>query len=196
MKHRQRTRSKPPHPAQPHCVPPKHNRAASPLLSPPHLPPCPMTTTFKVGQRVGIKGKSLQGVIRWMGTAEFAEGNWIGVELDKPEGKNNGTVKDPKTGKEKSYFECPDKHGMMVRAAQLELIKPGGPAAATATATATAQAPAGASASGNGAAAPTATLSAPTPSPASTSAAVSPAAGPTPIATPTTSLGPAASAPR
>lgn len=40
-------------------------------------------------------------------------GKWIGVELDEPKGKNNGTVQG------KSYFSCPDNHGIFVRASQV-----------------------------------------------------------------------------
>jgi dynactin complex subunit len=32
------------------------------------------------------------GVVRFVGTVEFAPGTWVGVELDEPEGRNSGTV--------------------------------------------------------------------------------------------------------
>ncbi|EDQ90487.1 uncharacterized protein MONBRDRAFT_3756, partial [Monosiga brevicollis MX1] len=68
---------------------------------------------LKEGMRVCIKKKNVEGYIRHVGTVDFAEGVWIGVELDKPEGKNDGSVQD------KRYFSCPDKHGMFVRKTQV-----------------------------------------------------------------------------
>ena len=81
------------------------------------------------GVRVLVKDKNLHGTIRFVGETEFAPGTWIGVELDEPKGKNNGTVKGKVIPIEvysnicllyKVYFECRDKHGLMVRVAQLE----------------------------------------------------------------------------
>lgn len=49
--------------------------------------------SYKVGQRVEISGKDCQGIIAYIGYPTFASGKWIGVMLDEPKGKNNGTVK-------------------------------------------------------------------------------------------------------
>ncbi|KFV94365.1 CAP-Gly domain-containing linker protein 4, partial [Eurypyga helias] len=46
------------------------------------------------------------GTLRFCGTTEFASGQWAGVELDEPEGKNNGSV-----GKVQ-YFKCAPKRGI------------------------------------------------------------------------------------
>ena len=35
---------------------------------------------------------SKAGVVRYLGAAEFAKGEWCGVELDEPLGKNDGSV--------------------------------------------------------------------------------------------------------
>lgn len=45
------------------------------------------------------------GTLRFCGTTEFASGQWAGIELDEPEGKNNGSV-----GKVQ-YFKCAPKYG-------------------------------------------------------------------------------------
>ncbi|NXE92196.1 CLIP4 protein, partial [Menura novaehollandiae] len=60
---------------------------------------------LKLGDRVVIAGQKV-GTLRFCGTTEFASGQWAGVELDEPEGKNNGTV-----GKVQ-YFKCAPKRGI------------------------------------------------------------------------------------
>lgn len=62
---------------------------------------------IKVGVRVQIKDKDLCGVVAYVGMTEFATGKWIGVILDDPSGKNNGTVQG------KQYFQCKEKHGKL-----------------------------------------------------------------------------------
>ncbi|XP_078346704.1 CAP-Gly domain-containing linker protein 3-like isoform X2 [Oculina patagonica] len=49
------------------------------------------------------------GVVRYIGQAEFAEGTWLGIEMRKPVGKNDGSVNG------KKYFNCKPQHGLMVR---------------------------------------------------------------------------------
>ncbi len=61
----------------------------------------------KVGARVRVRDKDLLGNVAYVGLTEFAAGKWIGLVLDEPRGKNNGSVQ----GKE--YFQCKDKHGEM-----------------------------------------------------------------------------------
>lgn len=51
-----------------------------------------MSGHIKVGQRVEVTGKGVQGVVAFYGTTNFATGKWIGLILDEPKGKNNGTV--------------------------------------------------------------------------------------------------------
>ncbi|XP_015270375.1 PREDICTED: CAP-Gly domain-containing linker protein 4 isoform X3 [Gekko japonicus] len=60
---------------------------------------------LKLGDRVVIAGQKV-GTLKFCGTTEFASGQWAGVELDEPEGKNNGSV-----GKVQ-YFKCAPKHGI------------------------------------------------------------------------------------
>ena len=45
---------------------------------------------ISVGGRVTVAGK--KGVVRYHGETRFAQGEWVGVELDAPDGKNDGTV--------------------------------------------------------------------------------------------------------
>ncbi|XP_043274980.1 dynactin subunit 1 isoform X2 [Venturia canescens] len=76
--------------------------------------------SLKIGQRVEITGKECQGSIAYIGHPSFAAGKWIGVILDEPKGKNNGTIKG------QSYFKCQENHGMFVRQTQLILLDDAG----------------------------------------------------------------------
>lgn len=58
-----------------------------------------------IGERVCISGVK-QGVLRYYGRTNFAQGFWCGVELDEPVGKNNGTVNGV------VYFTCKPNHGI------------------------------------------------------------------------------------
>lgn len=50
-----------------------------------------------------------QAVIRFVGTTHFAPGDWIGIELDEPTGKNDGAVQGER------YFDCDQGYGMFIR---------------------------------------------------------------------------------
>lgn len=71
----------------------------------------------KVGMRVEIVGKGLVGTVAYVGATMFASGKWIGVILDEPKGKNDGTVQ----GKE--YFKCTENHGIFVRQSQIAVLE-------------------------------------------------------------------------
>ncbi|XP_059841666.1 CAP-Gly domain-containing linker protein 4-like isoform X5 [Hypanus sabinus] len=60
---------------------------------------------LKLGERVMIGGQKV-GTLRFCGTTEFASGQWAGIELDEPEGKNDGSI----CGIQ--YFSCPVKYGI------------------------------------------------------------------------------------
>ncbi|KAJ6233752.1 dynactin 1-related microtubule-binding [Anaeramoeba flamelloides] len=61
----------------------------------------------KVGDRIKVHGT--YGTIRYLGKTKFAKGIWIGIELDKPDGNNNGTISGVK------YFECENNYGLFIR---------------------------------------------------------------------------------
>lgn len=77
----------------------------------------PTQQHFKLGQRVQIAGRHLEGRIAFIGKTNFAPGKWIGVILDEESGKNNGTVKGT------FYFKCPANYGIFVRPTQLLMKK-------------------------------------------------------------------------
>ncbi|CAB0003410.1 unnamed protein product [Nesidiocoris tenuis] len=61
------------------------------MVSPPSPAP---TGELKIGERVIVMSQqgSKAGVLRFKGPTSFAAGEWCGVELDDPLGKNDGTV--------------------------------------------------------------------------------------------------------
>ncbi|EAA04239.4 AGAP007592-PA [Anopheles gambiae str. PEST] len=72
-----------------------------------------------VGESVLIRPYNTSGVIAFVGATHFQGGTWIGVELDTPTGKNDGTVQGIQ------YFDCRPKHGIFVRVDKLILDKRG-----------------------------------------------------------------------
>nr|CAI5831023.1 unnamed protein product [Callosobruchus analis] len=72
-----------------------------------------MAELLKVGRRVEVTGKGVQGVIAYVGKTNFATGIWIGIILDEPKGKNNGSV----GGQE--YFKCDENYGTFVKEQQV-----------------------------------------------------------------------------
>ncbi|XP_001948099.2 CAP-Gly domain-containing linker protein 1 isoform X6 [Acyrthosiphon pisum] len=73
------------------------------------------SSDLKIGDRVIIssgQGSKL-GVLRYRGATQFAPGEWCGIELDDPLGKNNGIVEGIR------YFECEDKFGLFTPIAKV-----------------------------------------------------------------------------
>eukprot|EP00439_Symbiodinium_sp_Y106_P027014 s1986_g3.t1 len=82
--------------------------------------PTESPTDLRDGTRVSVKTlENSAGTVRFVGQTEFAEGDWIGVELDQPLGKNDGSVKG------RAYFSCKPNHGIFARAGNLVTIPTG-----------------------------------------------------------------------
>ncbi|CAI5683071.1 unnamed protein product [Oreochromis niloticus] len=63
---------------------------------------------LKEGEFVSV-GANKSGTVRYLGPTDFAEGIWVGVELEVPAGKNDGSVAG------KHYFHCNPGYGVLVR---------------------------------------------------------------------------------
>ncbi|CAH7681374.1 expressed protein [Phakopsora pachyrhizi] len=71
------------------------------------------TPSLKQGDRVSVP----KGLVAFVGTTEFAAGTWVGLILDSPNGKNDGSVNG------KRYFTCRSSCGMFVRPSQVSLLQ-------------------------------------------------------------------------
>ncbi|XP_019123279.2 kinesin-like protein KIF13B isoform X3 [Larimichthys crocea] len=63
---------------------------------------------LKEGEFVTV-GTNKSGTVRYVGPTDFAEGTWVGVELEVPAGKNDGSVGG------KHYFHCNPGYGVLVK---------------------------------------------------------------------------------
>ncbi|KAK1761062.1 dynactin subunit 1 [Echria macrotheca] len=68
-----------------------------------------------VGQRIQLSN-GLNATVRFVGTTAFAQGEWVGIELDDAQGKNDGSINGDR------YFDCPMGYGMFVRPAAVTVI--------------------------------------------------------------------------
>ncbi|XP_075308010.1 dynactin subunit 1-like isoform X1 [Odontesthes bonariensis] len=73
----------------------------------------------KIGSTVEVTGKGQRGTVAYIGATLFASGKWVGVILDEPKGKNDGTVQG------KRYFTCEENHGIFVRQSQIQVVEDG-----------------------------------------------------------------------
>mmetsp|Transcript_35497 Transcript_35497/g.75673 ORF Transcript_35497/g.75673 Transcript_35497/m.75673 type:complete len:1249 (-) Transcript_35497:337-4083(-) len=58
-----------------------------------------------------------KGVAKYVGLTHFGKGEYVGIELIAPDGKNDGTVDD------KTYFTCKADHGIFARITQVQLLE-------------------------------------------------------------------------
>ncbi|XP_066560007.1 CAP-Gly domain-containing linker protein 3 isoform X4 [Amia ocellicauda] len=81
---------------------------------------------LKLGDRVMLDDMKT-GTLRFCGTTEFASGQWVGVELDEPEGKNDGSVGGVR------YFICPPKLGVFAPVSKITKAADQTPSSVTST---------------------------------------------------------------
>jgi len=78
-------------------------------------PPAPIPSNIKIGERCEVQSGDgtidRRGTIRFVGKAAIGKGGiWVGVEMDEPTGKGDGSVDGVR------YFQCSPKHAVFVRA--------------------------------------------------------------------------------
>ncbi|XP_031731009.1 CAP-Gly domain-containing linker protein 1 [Anarrhichthys ocellatus] len=67
---------------------------------------------FQVSERVWVNGNK-PGQVQFIGGTQFAPGQWAGIVLDEPIGKNDGSVAGVR------YFQCEDGKGIFTRPSKL-----------------------------------------------------------------------------
>jgi len=75
-----------------------------------------MYDNIHIGSEVDVSrsdGEILKGKVRWKGSIANRKGNWIGVELDTPDGKHDGILN------RRRYFQCKAYRGIFVRPSQV-----------------------------------------------------------------------------
>lgn len=72
---------------------------------------------LRVGDRASLKD-GRQGVVRYIGGIAAASGEFVGLELDTPTGKNDGTAAGQR------YFTCPPNKGLFINSASVTKLEP------------------------------------------------------------------------
>ncbi|XP_061156735.1 CAP-Gly domain-containing linker protein 4-like isoform X1 [Syngnathus typhle] len=70
---------------------------------------------MRPGDRVLVVGQRT-GVVHFYGKTSFAPGHWLGIALDTPSGKNDGSVAGVR------YFDCPPRHGIFAPPSRVQRI--------------------------------------------------------------------------
>lgn len=71
---------------------------------------------FKVGDRVWVNGNK-PGYVQFLGETQFAPGQWAGIVLDEPIGKNDGSVAGVR------YFQSDPLRGIFTRPSKLSRVE-------------------------------------------------------------------------
>ncbi|XP_062268670.1 CAP-Gly domain-containing linker protein 1 isoform X2 [Platichthys flesus] len=67
---------------------------------------------FQLGERVWVNGNK-PGSVQFIGGTQFAPGQWAGIVLEEPIGKNDGSVAGVR------YFQCEDGRGIFTRPSKI-----------------------------------------------------------------------------
>ncbi|KAM3874237.1 CAP-Gly domain-containing linker protein 1 [Diretmus argenteus] len=93
--------------------------SVTPKPVPPEKPPVGVTSPtqdgagdFQIGEKVWVNGNK-PGCVQFMGGTQFAPGQWAGIVLEEPIGKNDGSVAGVR------YFQCEDGRGIFTRPSKL-----------------------------------------------------------------------------
>lgn len=93
--------------------------AGTPKPVPPEKSPGTVTSPtqegsadFQIGEKVWVNGNK-PGYVQFIGGTQFAPGQWAGIVLDDPIGKNDGSVAGVR------YFQCEDGRGIFTRPSKL-----------------------------------------------------------------------------
>eukprot|EP01041_Mallomonas_annulata_P007628 gene7628-15615_t len=103
-------------------IPSSSSSSTTPSTSTSNKIPLPLhnnnnTRSYSIGDRIQLIGKGKQqGTVAFIGPVHYAEGVYMGVVMDQPLGKNNGTIKG------KKYFSCSADKGLMLRADDVTLV--------------------------------------------------------------------------
>ena len=88
----------------------KHNL----ILDPEHQKD--LAQSIAVGSRCEVPELELRGEVKFVGKVlDLGQGWFVGVKLDEPQGKNNGSFNGV------VYFSCPNKYGIFARPSEINV---------------------------------------------------------------------------
>lgn len=75
-----------------------------------------LADAIKVGDRCELKESGFRGEVKYVGRVpDLNEGYFVGIQLDEPYGKNNGSFNGV------AYFTCPNKYGVFARPSEINV---------------------------------------------------------------------------